>query len=276
MKIDLLNLKDVCVDYWDAKLVETMPALVAEASLTLLRMKTNCTIWGCGSPVIKVSDHDRHVMSSSPVPLKTRRVGERCTLNRSRAQTSSHWCGVVVRREGASSVEPVGERLAHRVENCRLVDAPCFWPGGSFRSVPLEMVGSSGHEKVPTRRKPDVERPGRPRGERIEGSTFLNGVPGAIFQQDNARPHTTRVAQDFLRHFKTFSWPTRSLDLSPVEHVWDQLKWQMSLYHSVHDLELAVQDLWAHLPQDNIRCLINSMPDRVAACIAAGGGPMRY
>ncbi|GFU44415.1 hypothetical protein TNCV_1505511 [Trichonephila clavipes] len=32
---------------------------------------------------------------------------------------------------------------------------------------------------------------------------------------------------------------------------------------SVHDLELAVQDLWAHLPQDNIRCLINSMPDRL-------------
>ncbi|GFT64340.1 uncharacterized protein TNCV_403271 [Trichonephila clavipes] len=32
--------------------------------------------------------------------------------------------------------------------------------------------------------------------------------------------------------------------------------------HSVYDLELAVQDLWAHLPQDNIRCLINSMPDR--------------
>ncbi|GFU39829.1 transposable element Tcb2 transposase [Trichonephila clavipes] len=43
-----------------------------------------------------------------------------------------------------------------------------------------------------------------------------------------------------------------------------------------HDLELAVQDLWAHLPQDNIRCLINSMPGRVAACITAGGGPMRY
>ncbi|GFV86377.1 transposable element Tcb2 transposase [Trichonephila clavipes] len=65
-------------------------------------------------------------------------------------------------------------------------------------------------------------------------------------------------------------------DLSPVEHVWDQLKRQMPLCHSVHDLELAVQDLWAHLPQDNIRCLINSMPDRVAACIAAGGGPTRY
>ncbi|GFV24235.1 transposable element Tcb2 transposase [Trichonephila clavipes] len=45
---------------------------------------------------------------------------------------------------------------------------------------------------------------------------------------------------------------------------------------SVHDLELAVQDLWAHLPQDNIRCLINSMPDLVAACIAARGGATRY
>ncbi|GFY27486.1 methyltransferase-like protein 7A [Trichonephila clavipes] len=59
-------------------------------------------------------------------------------------------------------------------------------------------------------------------------------------------------------------------------HVWDQLKRQMPSCHSVHDLELAVQVLWAHLPQDNIRCLINSMPDREAACIAAGDGPTRY
>ncbi|GFT88624.1 uncharacterized protein TNCV_905201 [Trichonephila clavipes] len=43
------------------------------------------------------------VTSSSPVPLKTRRVGQRCTLNLSRAETSSRWCGVVVRRGGASS-----------------------------------------------------------------------------------------------------------------------------------------------------------------------------
>ncbi|GFX57171.1 DDE_3 domain-containing protein [Trichonephila clavipes] len=28
---------------------------------------------------------------------------------------------------------------------------------------------------------------------------FLNGLPGVIFQQDNARPYTARVAQDFLR-----------------------------------------------------------------------------
>ncbi|GFU91579.1 transposable element Tcb1 transposase [Trichonephila clavipes] len=36
---------------------------------------------------------------------------------------------------------------------------------------------------------------------------FLNGLPGAIFQQDNARLHTVRVAKDFLRHFQTHPWP---------------------------------------------------------------------
>ncbi|GFW86638.1 transposable element Tcb2 transposase [Trichonephila clavipes] len=99
---------------------------------------------------------------------------------------------------------------------------------------------------------------------------------GATFQQGNARPHTARVAQDFLRHFQTLPWPARSPDLSPVEHAWDQIKRQMPSCHSVHDLELAVEDVWAHLPQDSIRCLINSILYRVAAYIAAGGGPMRY
>ncbi|GFV59437.1 transposable element Tcb2 transposase [Trichonephila clavipes] len=48
---------------------------------------------------------------------------------------------------------------------------------------------------------------------------FLNGLPGAIFQQYNARPHTARFALDFLRYFQTLPWPAGSPDLSPVEHV---------------------------------------------------------
>ncbi|GFV43180.1 DDE_3 domain-containing protein [Trichonephila clavipes] len=64
---------------------------------------------------------------------------------------------------------------------------------------------------------------------------FLNGLTGAIFQQDNARPHAARVAQDFLRHFEILAWPVHSPDLSPVEHVWDQLKQQIPSCHSLHD-----------------------------------------
>ncbi|GFW26620.1 hypothetical protein TNCV_2850101 [Trichonephila clavipes] len=48
---------------------------------------------GHGSLVVKVSDRGWRILSSSRVPLKTRRVGERCTLNLLRAQTSSRWCG---------------------------------------------------------------------------------------------------------------------------------------------------------------------------------------
>ncbi|GFX76650.1 hypothetical protein TNCV_3163681 [Trichonephila clavipes] len=58
---------------------------------------------GCCNPVVDVSDQGWHAMSSIPEPLKTFRVGERCTLSLSRAKTSSHWCGVVVRRGIASS-----------------------------------------------------------------------------------------------------------------------------------------------------------------------------
>ncbi|GFV05990.1 DDE_3 domain-containing protein [Trichonephila clavipes] len=50
---------------------------------------------------------------------------------------------------------------------------------------------------------------------RPHAGPFLNGLPGAIFQQYNAHPHTARVAQDFLRHFQTLPWPARSPDLSP-------------------------------------------------------------
>ncbi|GFS91867.1 DDE_3 domain-containing protein [Trichonephila clavipes] len=77
---------------------------------------------------------------------------------------------------------------------------------------------------------------------------FLNGRSGAIFRQDNTCPHTARVAQGFLRSFLTLPWSARSPDSSPAEHVWNQLKQQMPSCHSVHDLELAVHDLWTHLP----------------------------
>ncbi|GFS81117.1 uncharacterized protein TNCV_1223801 [Trichonephila clavipes] len=68
---------------------------------------------GCGSPVVRVSDHGRYVMSSSPVPLKTRRVGPRCPLNLSRAGTSSRWCGVVDRRGGRVPAQVSSTSLDH-------------------------------------------------------------------------------------------------------------------------------------------------------------------
>ncbi|GFU98299.1 transposable element Tcb2 transposase [Trichonephila clavipes] len=106
---------------------------------------------------------------------------------------------------------------------------------------------------------------------------FLNDLPGAIFQQDNARPHTPRVAQDFLRHFQTLPWPALSPDLSLVEHVWDQLKRQITSCHSVHDLELAVQDLWGPSASGQHKVLnqLNAGPCSGMYC-SWRCGPTRY
>ncbi|GFX90356.1 uncharacterized protein TNCV_3849311 [Trichonephila clavipes] len=89
---------------WCGSFEELRPHLLTEVTNDEIHHQLpSCCFRGCDSPEVKVSDHGRHVMSSSPVPLKTRRVGQRCPLNLSRAETSSRWCGVVVRRGGASS-----------------------------------------------------------------------------------------------------------------------------------------------------------------------------
>ncbi|GFU93358.1 transposable element Tcb1 transposase [Trichonephila clavipes] len=48
---------------------------------------------------------------------------------------------------------------------------------------------------------------------------LMQRLPGAIFQQDNARPPTARVSQDCFRTFTTVSWYARSTDSSPIEHI---------------------------------------------------------
>ncbi|GFU85422.1 transposable element Tcb2 transposase [Trichonephila clavipes] len=60
---------------------------------------------------------------------------------------------------------------------------------------------------------------------------LMQRLPGPIFQQDNARPHTARVLQDCLRTVTTLSWPARSPDLSTFEHIGDRLGRRVAAFH---------------------------------------------
>ncbi|KAJ4438127.1 hypothetical protein ANN_14066 [Periplaneta americana] len=50
-------------------------------------------------------------------------------------------------------------------------------------------------------------------------------TPHAIFQRDNVRSHVARIVQAFFeeRRVSLLSWPARSPDISPIEHVWDMV-----------------------------------------------------
>ncbi|GFY36377.1 transposable element Tc3 transposase [Trichonephila clavipes] len=52
---------------------------------------------------------------------------------------------------------------------------------------------------------------------------FLQGSSGAVFQQDNARPHVAKTVKSYLdsKQVQLLPWPAYSPDMSSIEHVWD-------------------------------------------------------
>ncbi|UYV84347.1 hypothetical protein LAZ67_X001911, partial [Cordylochernes scorpioides] len=100
---------------------------------------------------------------------------------------------------------------------------------------------------------------------------YLQGVSNALYQQDNARPHTARISQQALQDVQMLPWPPYSPDLSPIEHVWDIIGRRLHALpqpRSEDELWQMVEREWRAIPQDAIRTLIDSLPRRVAACIA--------
>ncbi|GFS93840.1 transposable element Tc1 transposase [Trichonephila clavipes] len=96
---------------------------------------------------------------------------------------------------------------------------------------------------------------------------------GAIYQQDNARPHTARLSQQCLQGYDVLPWPARSPDLSPIDHA---LGRQLQPSRDTGELTAQMQRLWQDLPQGVISDLIKSMPRRISACIAVRGGFTTY
>ncbi|KFM74451.1 Transposable element Tcb2 transposase, partial [Stegodyphus mimosarum] len=99
---------------------------------------------------------------------------------------------------------------------------------------------------------------------------FISRHHGLIFQQNNARPHTAHVSTAC----RTLPWPTRSPDLSPIEHVWSIMGSALHPARDVDDLMRQLDTIWHDIT--DIRNLYQSKPSRITACIRARGGQMRY
>ena len=102
------------------------------------------------------------------------------------------------------------------------------------------------------------------------------------FQHDNARPHVARVCQDFLanNNIVPLDWPPYSPDLSPIEHLWDELdrrvKRGRNTPNTLGQLRTALLEEWENIPMRKINALVNSMQRRIRAVINARAGHTRY
>lgn len=80
---------------------------------------------------------------------------------------------------------------------------------------------------------------------------------GRISQHDNTQPHmhTAKLTTTFLQtnNITILPWPSKSPDLSPIEHLWDELNRRQPTFQSLQNLVQALQAEWTNIPQQLIR-----------------------
>uniref|UniRef100_A0AAZ3QEQ4 Tc1-like transposase DDE domain-containing protein n=1 Tax=Oncorhynchus tshawytscha TaxID=74940 RepID=A0AAZ3QEQ4_ONCTS len=90
---------------------------------------------------------------------------------------------------------------------------------------------------------------------------FLQAHPDMILQHDNATSHTARSVRDFLqdRNVSVLQWPAKSLDLNPIEHVWDLLDRRVRARaippRNVRELAGALVEEWGNISQQELATL---------------------
>lgn len=116
-----------------------------------------------------------------------------------------------------------------------------------------------------------------------EAIGFIRGEPGLLYMQDNARPHVATVTMQHLKSagVDLLSWPARSPDLNPIEHLWDILGRRLSSAYefppaTLHQLQNRLIEQWDLINTEEIDKLILSMPNRLSECVTKKGGHTHY
>lgn len=103
-----------------------------------------------------------------------------------------------------------------------------------------------------------------------------------MIMEDNASVHNARLmeAARNMHLLPRLPWPAVSPDLNPIEKVWRCMKEEISSLptrpNSKEDMEDAIWSIWSQLGNEEIQAIVDSMPLRIQAVLAAQGGHTHY
>ena len=101
-----------------------------------------------------------------------------------------------------------------------------------------------------------------------------------VFQQDNARCHTSRQTMSWFleNNVNVMAWPAQSRDMNPIENLWDELGRRLDQHTPRNKDQLweIVKDEWYQISTEVTKKLVESMQRRLQAVIDAKGGHTRY
>ena len=110
---------------------------------------------------------------------------------------------------------------------------------------------------------------------------FMQSFGATHFLHDGAPCHRTKLIQELLtnRPFDVIDWPENSPDLNPIENCWNWMKDKLKEVNTISEplLTAEIKKLWCTgLPNEYLRKLSDSMPDRIKIVIQNKGEMTKY